>query len=143
MIQDIVKPLKVASLRAILIAGVAARCSAAQEANSSLAQPVSNLINRYCLDCHDHESKKGELDLESLSRDEVTQHPGRWERIVRRLNARQMPPAKRKLRPTEQEYESAIQVLVSTLDVDSAAHRKPGRTETVRRLNRTEYQHAV
>jgi hypothetical protein len=143
MIQGIVKPLKVACLRAILIAGVAARCSAAQEVNSSLAKPFAAVINRYCLDCHDHESKKGELDLESLSRDEVTQHSDRWERVVRRLNARQMPPAKRKLRPTDEEYESTIQSLVATLDAEAATHPKPGRTETIRRLNRTEYQNAV
>jgi hypothetical protein len=143
MIQGIVKPLKVACLRAILIAGVAARCSAAQEVNSSVAKPVAGIINRYCLDCHDHESKKGELDLESLSRDEVAQHSDRWERVVRRLNARQMPPAKRKSRPTEQEYQSAIKSLVATLDAEAAAHPKPGRTETIRRLNRTEYQNAV
>jgi hypothetical protein len=118
-------------------------CLAAQEVNSSLAKPVATVINRYCLDCHDHDSKKGELDLESLSRDEVTQHSDRWERVVRRLNARQMPPAKRESRPTDEEYEAAIQSLASTLDAEAAAHPKPGRTETIRRLNRTEYQNAV
>jgi hypothetical protein len=143
IIQGIVKPLKVACLHAILIAGIGVRCTGAQEVNSSLAKPVATVINRYCLDCHDHESKKGELDLESLSREEVTQHSDRWERVVRRLNARQMPPPKRKLRPTEAEYESTIQSLVATLDSEAAAHPKPGRTETIRRLNRTEYQNAV
>src|SRR5262249_19191856 len=124
-----------------LIGVIAANCSAAaQEANPSLAKPVATIINRYCLDCHDHESKKGELDLESLSRDEIPQHSERWERVVRRLNARQMPPAKRKSRPTEEEYQSAIGALVETLDAEAAAHPKPGRTETIRRLNRTEYQ---
>jgi hypothetical protein len=143
IIQGIVKPLKVACLHAILIAGIGVRGTGAQEVNSSLAKPVATVINRYCLDCHDHESKKGELDLESLSREEVTQHSDRWERVVRRLNARQMPPPKRKLRPTEAEYESTIQSLVATLDSEAAAHPKPGRTETIRRLNRTEYQNAV
>jgi hypothetical protein len=47
------------------------------------------------------------------------------------------------LRPTEAEYESTIQSLVATLDSEAAAHPKPGRTETIRRLNRTEYQNAV
>ena len=143
ILEGIVKPLKVACLLATFIAGVAVRCTAAQEVNSSLAKPVAKVINRYCLDCHDHESRKGELDLENLSRDQVTQNSGRWERVVRRLNARQMPPAKRKLRPTDEEYESAIQSLVATLDAEAAAHPKPGRTETIRRLNRTEYQNAV
>jgi hypothetical protein len=127
----------------VSLAGIAARCAAAQVVDPSVAKPVATVINRYCLDCHDHESKKGELDLESLSRDEVTQHSDRWEKVVRRLNARQMPPAKRKARPTEEEYESAIKSLVARLDAEAAAHLKPGRTETIRRLNRTEYQNAV
>jgi hypothetical protein len=125
------------------VASVALKSNAAQGEPSTLAKPVVTVINRYCLDCHDHESKKGELDLESLTRDEITQHSDRWERVVRRLSARQMPPAKRKLRPTEQEYESTIQLLVATLDAEAAAHPKPGRTETIRRLNQTEYQNAV
>jgi len=54
-----------------------------------------------------------------------------------------MPPAKRKSRPTEGEYQSAINSLVATLDTAAAANLKPGRTETIRRLNRTEYQNAV
>jgi hypothetical protein len=143
ILEGIVKPLRVACLLATLIVGVAVRCTAAQEDNSSLPKPVAAVINRYCLDCHDHESRKGELDLENLSRDQVTQNSGRWERVVRRLNARQMPPCKRKLRPTDEEYESAIQSLVATLDSEAATHPKPGRTETIRRLNRTEYQNAV
>jgi Protein of unknown function (DUF1592)/Protein of unknown function (DUF1588)/Protein of unknown function (DUF1585)/Protein of unknown function (DUF1587)/Protein of unknown function (DUF1595)/Planctomycete cytochrome C len=130
-------------LGSILFATMAADCSAAQVIDSSLAKPVATIINQYCLDCHDHESKEGELDLESLSRDEVTQHSDRWERVVRRLTARQMPPAKRKSRPTEDEYQFAIKSLVATLDAAAAAHPKPGRTETIRRLNRTEYQNAV
>jgi hypothetical protein len=158
MLQAIVKPLSplgqrgamermagpvLGLLGSILLAVPTATCSATQVVDSSVAKPVATVINRYCLDCHDHESKKGELDLESLSRDEVTQHSDPWERVVRRLNARQMPPSKRKARPTEGEYDSAIHSLVATLDADAAAHPKPGRTETIRRLNRTEYQNAV
>jgi hypothetical protein len=159
MLQPIVKPLNPIGshrpwARAVrwaigfsvspLIGVVAASCSAAaEEVNPSLAKPVATIINQYCLDCHDHESKKGELDLEGLSRDEVTQHTERWERVVRRLNTRQMPPPKRKSRPTEEEFQSAIHALVTPLDAYAAAHPKPGRTETIRRLNRTEYQNAV
>src|SRR5947207_10149689 len=56
---------------------------------------------------------------------------------------RQMQPAKRDSRPTEEEYQSAIHSLVATLDAEAAEHPKPGRTEVLHRLNRTEYQNAV
>jgi hypothetical protein len=158
MMQGIVKPLNPLVQRcamthkmvwvpgllgSMLFGSVAANGFAAEVVDSGIAKPMATVINRYCLDCHDHESKKGELDLEGLSRAELTQHSGQWEKVVRRLNARQMPPAKRKSRPTEEEYESAIHSLITTLDAEATAHPKPGRTETIRRLNRTEYQNAV
>src|SRR5262249_5454780 len=81
-------------------------------------------------------------DLEDLLHDPVTGHPDKWERVVRRLQAGQMPPAKRKSRPTGKEYQSTIASLVATLDARATVHPEPGRTETVRRLNSTEYQNA-
>src|ERR1041385_8273507 len=103
-----------------LIDGV--NLSGAEKASPAIAEPVAKMVNKYCLDCHDHESMKGELDLEILSFEDVLRHSEPWERVVRRLNARQMPPAKRKSRPTEEEYQSAINSLVTTLDTAAAAH---------------------
>jgi hypothetical protein len=110
---------------------------------SSLPAPVNAAVSRYCTDCHDAETKKGGLDLTALAGDEVPRHADQWERVVRRLQARQMPPAKRQERPTEQEYQTVIGSLVATLDRTAANHPKPGRTETLRRLNRAEYQNAI
>jgi hypothetical protein len=104
---------------------------------------VDTIVSRYCLDCHDQKSMKGELNLETLSGQPISQHPDQWERVVRRLQARQMPPAKRTNRPTEQEYRATIATLVETLDALARQSPRPGRTETVRRLNRAEYQNAI
>jgi hypothetical protein len=122
---------------------LAAAQSPSDSTSTSTNSPVSVLVDHHCLSCHDSQSKKGDLDLENLVRDAVAEHPDPWERVVRRLQARQMPPAKRKSRPTEAEYESTLASLVTTLDAVAAAHPRPGRTETVRRLNRTEYQNAI
>jgi Protein of unknown function (DUF1592)/Protein of unknown function (DUF1588)/Protein of unknown function (DUF1587)/Protein of unknown function (DUF1595)/Protein of unknown function (DUF1585) len=65
-----------------------------------------------------------------------------WEKVVRRLRARQMPPAS-KARPDERDYVAVVGALETTLHRAAAAQPKPGRTETVRRLNRTEYQNAI
>ena len=104
---------------------------------------VDTIVSRYCLDCHDQKSMKGELNLETLSGQPISQHPDQWERVVRRLQARQMPPAKRTNRPTEQEYRATIATLVERLDAVARQSPRPGRTETVRRLNRAEYQNAI
>jgi mono/diheme cytochrome c family protein len=114
---------------------------AAQPASSKAS--VRELVGKYCLDCHDSDTKKGELNLDAVLRQEVSQHSYVWEKVVRRLNTRQMPPAKKNPRPTEAEYEAAIGALATTLDAAAKAQPNPGRTETVRRLNRTEYQNAI
>ena len=103
---------------------------------------VPGVINKYCIECHDTEVKKGELDLESMSKEDVSQHPDAWERVVRKLRARQMPPIG-KDRPEERTYDAVGAQLASSLDRLAAKHPNPGRTETFRRLNRIEYQNAI
>ena len=79
----------------------------------------------------------GALDLEN-----VGPHAERWELVVRKLRARSMPPAGRP-RPTEEGYDGLIARLEASLDRATAANPNPGRTDTFRRLNRTEYQNSV
>ena len=104
--------------------------------------PVTAVVNNYCITCHDSEVKKGGLDLDSISHEDVTSHPDAWERVVRKLRARQMPPAEKK-RPDERTYDAIVTELASSLDRAAAKHPDPGRTETLRRLNRAEYQNSI
>ncbi|MEY4484682.1 MAG: hypothetical protein RL693_2134 [Verrucomicrobiota bacterium] len=99
-------------------------------------------METYCIDCHDAEMKKGKVDLETIFRDEVSAHADVWENVVRQLKARHMPPVGKK-RPDEAGYEAAVASLVRELDANAQLHPKPGRTDTLRRLTRTEYQNAV
>jgi hypothetical protein len=103
---------------------------------------VTAVLNNYCVTCHDSEVKKGELDLDSISQEDVTRHPDTWERVVRKLRARQMPPSGKK-RPDERTYDAIVAELGSKLDRAAAKHPNPGRTETLRRLNRAEYQNSI
>ena len=83
---------------------------------------VQRLITEYCADCHDAEMKKGGLDLASISSLAVDTHPEIWEKAVRRLQARQMPPAEKK-RPDESTYQEILSELERSLD--AAAERCP------------------
>src|SRR5687767_2526891 len=58
------------------------------------------------------------------------------------MNARQMPPIGKR-RPDEETYKRTIEQLTSDLDRAAEINPNPGRTETFRRLNRTEYQNAI
>jgi len=109
---------------------------------SSAVFTVSALVNQYCADCHDWEVRKGELVLLSLNLDDLTQHPETWEKVVRKLRTRQMPPVG-KDRPDERTYDDAVSRLASSLDRVAAKNPNPGPTETFRRLNRTEYQNVI
>jgi len=86
--------------------------------------------------------KKGGLDLERILGNDVTQHTKEWEQVVRKLRTRQMPPIG-KARPADKEYDEVVAKLTSVLDREAARNLNPGRTETFRRLNRTEYQNAI
>ena len=65
-----------------------------------------------------------------------------WEKVVRKIRARQMPPLGSP-RPDEATYEAAVSSLEASLDRAAAAEPNPGRTDTFRRLTRTEYQNAI
>ena len=65
-----------------------------------------------------------------------------WELVVRKLRARAMPPAGRP-RPDEATYDALIAHLESSLDRVARSRPDPGRTDTFRRLNRTEFQNAI
>src|SRR5262245_12121588 len=103
---------------------------------------VSKLVTRYCADCHNGHVRRGGLDLDGIKAARVDAHPKVWEKVARKLAARQMPPAG-KPRPDEKTYQSFVAALEADLDRAAAARPDPGRTPTLRRLNRTEYQNAV
>ena len=100
------------------------------------------VIQRYCYDCHDSAMQKADLDLESIEAEGIAGHSEIWEKVVRKMNARQMPPMGKR-RPDEPTYEQTITRLSAALDEAAAKNPNPGRTETFRRLNRTEYQNAI
>jgi hypothetical protein len=104
--------------------------------------PHVTLVTEYCLGCHDEDKKKGDLALDAILADEVTRHPAAWEKVVRKLRARQMPPLGEP-RPADAEYDAAIDGLVGVLDRAARAKPDPGRTATIRRLTRTEYKNAI
>jgi hypothetical protein len=99
-------------------------------------------VESHCLGCHDNSTNTAGLALEDLIGIEVAGHQEPWETVVRKLTGRQMPPADMP-RPEEAEYDAAIAWLESSLDAAASERPNPGRSETFRRLNRTEYQNAI
>ena len=132
-------PFAAATCLLLVAASLHAQPKSSSKSGNATIQPF---VDQYCAGCHNADKKKGELDLEAISAEEISKHPDSWEKVVRRLRARQMPPAEKK-RPDERMYKSILTRLESTLDSAYFKHPNPGRTETFRRLNRTEYGNAI
>ena len=111
-------------------------------ARSSEREAIVRFTDLYCVACHNSDDKTADLALDVLSGEDVSQNPKAWERVVRKLVARQMPPAD-EVRPTRREYDSIVSILEGSLDRAAALKPEPGRTLSFRRLNRTEYQNAI
>jgi hypothetical protein len=100
------------------------------------------VINQYCVGCHNDKVKSGDLALDTLNVDKAGANPEVWEKVVRKLRGRMMPPPGRP-RPDENTYDAVVSHLEQSLDRAAAANPDPGRTDTFRRLNRIQYQNAI
>src|SRR4051794_13324223 len=56
------------------------------------ASPERAVIKQYCVGCHNTKTKTAGLELDTLVAENVTQHPDTWEKVIRKLRARYMPP---------------------------------------------------
>ena len=79
---------------------------------------VTRIVDRYCVDCHDGAEPAAGLNLRESGTGAV---PGTeqwdtdtWEKIVKRLIARQMPPADVE-RPSESEYATVLTAMEAAL----------------------------
>ena len=123
-----------------MASGMMLRLEAEQPAAPAPAYQA--LVSRYCVSCHNDRLKRGGLALDGIVTDEVDRHADVWEKVVRKMRARQMPPIGLP-RPDEAAYDAAVGALETSLDRAAAAAPNPGRTATLRRLTRTEYQNAI
>ena len=120
--------------------------SDAQQRNASPASGRPFLdrqfLDRNCAACHNQSMQSGGLNLVQADVSKLSSEPELWEKVVRKLRTGVMPPPKSP-QPSGTDRLAILKSLESSLDAASAAKVNPGRTETLRRLNRTEYQNAI
>ena len=112
---------------------------AAQESDPQTA--YREVVDRYCVACHNARQLTAGLALDNLDLGAVGDHPDVWEKVVRKLRGGLMPPAGRP-RPDKQTYARFASWLEGALDAASAQAPNPGRP-VVHRLNRVQYGNAV
>jgi len=104
------------------------------------ADPRGALIDAYCVDCHNATTKTGGLALDTLDLKHPEANPEIWEKALRKLRGRLMPPPGNP-QPPQADIDAFTTWMESTLD----AHPSPIHAAhvPVERLNRTEYAASV
>ncbi|MBV9399182.1 MAG: DUF1592 domain-containing protein [Bryobacterales bacterium] len=101
------------------------------------------LLDKYCVTCHNSRAPLPADDPVKLdvSFDNLLSNAGTWERVLRKLSVRAMPPPGMP-RPSEAEYAGFTSWLAASIDRAWEGRGNPGRY-VVHRLNRAEYANAV
>ena len=127
-------PIAAIAVGVVVIGGVAA-----WRLHSS--QPQWQVVDRYCMGCHNEIDVAGGLAFEDVDRTNVAASAEVWEAVVRKLRTGLMPP-KGEPRPERSELDAVAAELESELDAAGARTPNPG-AKPLARLNRTEYANAI
>ena len=133
-------PAEVSAQQPVFGAGSAAGPSASEAPAG--ATRSRQMLNRYCVTCHNDRLETAGLSLQEIDTLHVAAGAATWEKVVQKLRTGTMPPSNRP-QPSADARQAVLEWLETSLDAASQAHPNPGRTETLRRLNRTEYQNSV
>jgi hypothetical protein len=98
-------------------------------------------LGQYCSKCHNTEDWAGGIAFESLSAENIPEDAETWEKAVRKLRGRLMPPAGNP-QPDSQAVRSFVSWMEGELD-DAALSRPDPAAVGLHRLNRKEYANAV
>jgi mono/diheme cytochrome c family protein len=135
---------KIAITAALACVGITAPLMSQTGSGAGEAVKYRAFLKQYCVACHSNRAAnpaEGPVNLESASFDDLLGHAETWERVLRKLSVRAMPPPGVP-RPSEAEYAAFTSWLATSLDRAWEGHSTPGRY-VVHRLNRAEYANAI
>ena len=122
----------------------------AQMATASVTKPKvafpekhAAFLDAYCMDCHDADTEKGEVNLEALSfQIETIEQAETWQNVLNALNSGEMPPEKKK-QPEPAEKADFLDDLALTMVAVRKVLGDSGGKITMRRLNKRDYQNSI
>ena len=98
-------------------------------------------LEQRCVKCHNSEDWAGGIAFDTLSPHDIGPDADTWEKVVRKLRGRLMPPPGQP-QPDQHSIDDFVGSLEGTLDAVAAAHPDPG-SIGLHRLNRTEYANEI
>ena len=108
---------------------------------SSATAPSRELLDRYCVACHNERLQTAGLMLDRVDITAVARNASVLEKVVHKLRSGQMPPEGRP-RPDDGTIDAFATSLEVALDRAAAERPNPGRVAS-RRLNRLEYVNVI
>ncbi len=103
--------------------------------------PAEDIVQQYCVRCHNERRLIGNLNLEEFDAADPTANRPVAEKMIRKLRAGMMPPPGNR-RPPEDEVTAFVAGMEETIDEAAARSPNPGH-RTFQRLNRAEYERAI
>src|SRR5882724_2905394 len=113
----------------------------AQNSQSTEAAAHRATLEQYCVGCHGGPTPFAGLSLQPLDTGDLEANGIIWEKMLRKLRNREMPPAGMP-RPDAATYEALVKYIETGRDRLAETRPNPGRP-TLHRLNRTEYANAI
>jgi Protein of unknown function (DUF1592)/Protein of unknown function (DUF1588)/Protein of unknown function (DUF1585)/Protein of unknown function (DUF1587)/Protein of unknown function (DUF1595) len=124
------------SLKLITVVALVGRSQAQDPADAHLAT-----VKQYCAGCHNDKAKIGGVSFQGVTAESIAQNPELFEKAVRKLRGRVMPPPGAK-QPDAKAVDSLVGFLEDSLDkLPNQAHVTSN--QVLHRLNRKEYENAV
>jgi len=113
----------------------------AENPATAAAAAHGTTLQLYCVGCHSGPTPFAGLNLEPLNFANLEDNGAIWEKLLRKLRGRQMPPAGMP-RPDEATFDAIVNYIETGRDRLAEVKPNPGRT-TLHRMNRTEYANAI
>ena len=125
----------------IAAAALAAGCDQLGVSTTADASRQWQMVERYCTECHNETELAGDIAFDKLGPEGVAAHPDVFEKAVRKLRGRMMPPPNEP-RPEDEQLVSFVSWLEHSLD-EAAVANPHYESVGLHRLNRKEYENAV
>jgi len=113
----------------------------AENPSSAAAAIHRATLDQYCIVCHSGPTPPAGLNLQALDIGNLEDNGAIWEKLLRKLRNREMPPAGMP-RPDAATYEALVKYIETERDRLAQLKPNPGRP-TLHRLNRAEYANSI
>ena len=132
-----------ATIGMVLAGAVLLPAAALQAQNSARDAAAAHraTLDLYCVGCHSGPTPFAGLNLEVLDTANLEANGAIWEKLLRKLRNREMPPAGMP-RPDPAAYEALVKFIETERDRLAEVKPNPGRP-TLHRLNRAEYANVI